>query len=138
MGSIAGALFTVPAYRYLVSDAAGQLTIPFWIVLLAHAAIGLGTPIRRLAHCSYDGIENHLVATGGRICCRSRRRRDTIRSGTLRRAGIHDSHHHGRHRWSELPETSALSALERCRQDRLGMDFDNPRIRLIASFVGWR
>ena len=43
MGIIAGALFTVPAYRYLVSDIEGQLTIPFWIVLLAHAAIGLGT-----------------------------------------------------------------------------------------------
>ena len=43
MGIIAGALFTVPAYRYLVSDATGHLAIPFWIVLLAHAAIGLGT-----------------------------------------------------------------------------------------------
>ncbi|HEY1266177.1 MAG TPA: inorganic phosphate transporter [Candidatus Binatia bacterium] len=43
MGIIAGVLFTVPAYRYLVADAAGKLTIPFWIVLLAHAAIGLGT-----------------------------------------------------------------------------------------------
>jgi PiT family inorganic phosphate transporter len=43
MGIIAGALFTVPAYRYLVADPAGKLTIPFWIVLLAHAAIGLGT-----------------------------------------------------------------------------------------------
>jgi PiT family inorganic phosphate transporter len=43
MGIIAGALFTVPAYRYLVSDASGHLAIPFWIVLLAHAAIGLGT-----------------------------------------------------------------------------------------------
>jgi PiT family inorganic phosphate transporter len=43
MGIIAGALFTVPAYRYLVSDIEGQLTIPFWIVLLAHAAIALGT-----------------------------------------------------------------------------------------------
>ena len=43
MGIIAGALFTVPAYRYLVSDMEGQLTIPFWIVLMAHAAIGLGT-----------------------------------------------------------------------------------------------
>src|SRR5882724_2482743 len=43
MGIIAGALFTVPAYRYLVSDMEGQLTIPFWIVLLAHAAIGVGT-----------------------------------------------------------------------------------------------
>jgi PiT family inorganic phosphate transporter len=43
MGIIAGALFTVPAYRHLVSDMEGQLTIPFWIVLMAHAAIGLGT-----------------------------------------------------------------------------------------------
>jgi len=43
MGIIAGVLFTVPNYRYLVADADGKLMIPFWIVLLAHAAIGLGT-----------------------------------------------------------------------------------------------
>ncbi len=43
MGIIAGVLFTVPAYRHLVADAAGNLTIPFWIVLMAHAAIALGT-----------------------------------------------------------------------------------------------
>jgi PiT family inorganic phosphate transporter len=43
MGIIAGVLFTVPAYRGLVSDSAGKLLIPFWIVLLAHAAMGLGT-----------------------------------------------------------------------------------------------
>ena len=43
MGIIAGVLFTVPAYRALVTDAGGQLMIPFWVVLLAHAAIGLGT-----------------------------------------------------------------------------------------------
>jgi inorganic phosphate transporter, PiT family len=43
MGIIAGVLFTVPAYRHLVSDAAGGLIIPFWIVLMAHAAISLGT-----------------------------------------------------------------------------------------------
>lgn len=43
MGIIAGVLFTVPAYRHLVSDASGSLTIPFWIVLMAHAAIALGT-----------------------------------------------------------------------------------------------
>ena len=43
MGIIAGALFTVPQYRYLVADPEGRLFIPFWIVLLAHAAIGLGT-----------------------------------------------------------------------------------------------
>jgi PiT family inorganic phosphate transporter len=43
MGIIAGTFFTVPAYRHLVSDANGQLTIPFWIILMAHAAIALGT-----------------------------------------------------------------------------------------------
>jgi len=43
MGIIAGVLFTVPAYRHMVVDASGQLAIPFWIVLMAHAAIALGT-----------------------------------------------------------------------------------------------
>lgn len=43
MGIIAGVLFTVPAYRHLVMDARGELAIPFWIVLMAHAAIALGT-----------------------------------------------------------------------------------------------
>ncbi len=43
MGIIAGVLFTVPAYRALVADASGNLFIPFWIVLMAHAAIALGT-----------------------------------------------------------------------------------------------
>ncbi len=43
MGIIAGVLFTTQAYRALVSGARGQLTIPFWIVLLAHTAIALGT-----------------------------------------------------------------------------------------------
>jgi len=43
MGIIAGVLFTVPAYRAVVLDADGRMFIPFWIVLAAHAAIGLGT-----------------------------------------------------------------------------------------------
>lgn len=43
MGIIAGVFFTVPAYRHLVTDAAGQMIIPFWIVLMAHSAIALGT-----------------------------------------------------------------------------------------------
>jgi PiT family inorganic phosphate transporter len=43
MGIIAGVLFTVPAYRHLVSDSTGHLMIPFWVVLMAHAAIATGT-----------------------------------------------------------------------------------------------
>src|SRR5919202_2163083 len=43
MGIIAGLLFTVPTYKHLVTDVSGNLFIPFWIVLMAHAAIALGT-----------------------------------------------------------------------------------------------
>ncbi len=43
MGIIAGVLFTAPNLRHLVVDASGQMTIPFWIVLMAHAAIASGT-----------------------------------------------------------------------------------------------
>jgi PiT family inorganic phosphate transporter len=40
MGIIAGGLFTG---GFLDRDVTGKLPIPFWVVLLAHAAIGLGT-----------------------------------------------------------------------------------------------
>jgi PiT family inorganic phosphate transporter len=43
MGIIASVLFTVPAYRHWVSNAQGHMIIPFWIVLMAHTAIALGT-----------------------------------------------------------------------------------------------
>ncbi len=43
MGIIAGILFSVPQYRGLVTDASGAMLIPFWIVLMCHAAMGLGT-----------------------------------------------------------------------------------------------
>ncbi len=43
MGIVAGLFFTMPAYKHLVTDPAGKLFIPFWIVLMAHAAMGLGT-----------------------------------------------------------------------------------------------
>ena len=43
MGIIAGVLFTHPSLQPMVTAPDGSLTIPFWIVLLAHTAIGLGT-----------------------------------------------------------------------------------------------
>jgi inorganic phosphate transporter, PiT family len=43
MGIIAGLLFTVPQYQHLVTDASGALVIPTWIILMANAAIALGT-----------------------------------------------------------------------------------------------
>ena len=43
MGIIAGVLFTHPSLRQLVTAPDGSLFIPFWIVIAAHVAIGLGT-----------------------------------------------------------------------------------------------
>jgi PiT family inorganic phosphate transporter len=43
MGIIAGVIFTHPALRHLVTGSDGSLFIPFWIVIMAHTAIGLGT-----------------------------------------------------------------------------------------------
>ncbi len=43
MGIIAGVLFTHPSLRQMVTASDGSLFIPFWIVLMAHTAIGLGT-----------------------------------------------------------------------------------------------
>jgi len=66
MGIIAGVLFTVPVYRHLVTNAAGGLTIPFWIVLMAHAAIALGTLSGgwRIVHTMGSKITK-LVPMGG-------------------------------------------------------------------------
>ena len=43
MGIIAGVLFTHPSLRQMVTAPDGSLSIPFWIVIMAHIAIGLGT-----------------------------------------------------------------------------------------------
>lgn len=66
MGIVAGVLFTVPAYRSLVTDPSGKLFIPFWIVLMAHAAMGLGTLAGgwRIVHTVGSKITK-LVPMGG-------------------------------------------------------------------------
>jgi len=66
MGIIAGALYTVPRYNHLVTDASGALMIPMWIVLMAHAAIALGTLSGgwRIIHTMGSRI-TRLVPMGG-------------------------------------------------------------------------
>jgi PiT family inorganic phosphate transporter len=66
MGIIAGLLFSIPAYRHLVTNNLGELTIPFWIVLMAHAAIALGTLSGgwRIVHTMGSKITK-LVPMGG-------------------------------------------------------------------------
>jgi PiT family inorganic phosphate transporter len=66
MGIIAGVLYTVPQYQHLVTDASGELIIPMWIVLMAHAAIATGTLSGgwRIIHTMGSRI-TRLVPMGG-------------------------------------------------------------------------
>ncbi len=66
MGIIASAFFTVPAYQHLVTNAQGDLVIPFWIVLMAYTAIALGTLSGgwRIVHTMGSKITK-LVPMGG-------------------------------------------------------------------------
>jgi inorganic phosphate transporter, PiT family len=66
MGIIASLLYTVPQYQHLVTDASGALIIPMWIVLMAHAAIALGTLSGgwRIIHTMGSRI-TRLVPMGG-------------------------------------------------------------------------
>ena len=71
MGIIAGVLF-----------AAGYIQtfyIPFWVVLMAHAAIASRDAGRRLAHHPHDGVEDHEAAAGRRVCGGDRRRHRAAR-----------------------------------------------------------
>ncbi len=126
MGIIAGALFIVPEYREYVSDAAGKLFIPFWIVLMAHAAIGLGTLSGGLAHRPHHGIADYQASTDRRIRRRSGRRAHAIRRGPFRHSRVHDPHHHRRDYRRRLPAPAPLGALERRRPNHLGMGSHHP------------
>jgi PiT family inorganic phosphate transporter len=66
MGIIAGARYTVPQYQHLVTNAVGQLVIPLWTVLMAHAAIAMETLSGgwRIIHTMGSRI-TRLVPMGG-------------------------------------------------------------------------
>jgi inorganic phosphate transporter, PiT family len=66
MGIIAGAFYTIPAYRYLVVGSTGELIIPPWIVMMAYTAIALGTLMGgwRIIHTMGSKITK-LVPMGG-------------------------------------------------------------------------
>ena len=126
MGIIASLLFTVPAYRHLVSHASGDLTIPFWIVLMAHAAIALGTLSGRLAHRPHHGQQDHQAGADGRLCRRNGRRGDHLCLDRAGHPGLDHPRHHRRHRRGRLDAPPPRRALGRRRADRVGLAADHP------------
>ena len=59
MGIIAGALVT-GGYLQMQN---GELPIPFWVIIAAHTAIGLGHVVGRVAHHPHDGVEDYEAAS---------------------------------------------------------------------------
>ena len=118
MGIIAGVLF---AAGYIQT-----FDIPFWVVLSAHAAIGLGTLAGgwRIIHTmgskitKLQPVGGFAAETGAAI---SHPDRDADR-----RAGQHDARDHRRDRRRRRDAAPVRRAVGRGRTDRLGVDSDDP------------
>ena len=119
MGIIAGVLF-----------AAGYIEtfyIPFWVVLAAHAAIGLGTLAGgwRIIHTMGSKITK-LQPVGGFAAETERGDLDPDRDAD-RRAGQHDARDHRRDCRRRRDAAPVGGALGRRRSDRLGVGADDSR-----------
>ena len=119
MGIIAGVLF---AAGYIQT-----FDIPFWVVLAAHAAIGLGTLAGgwRIIHTMGSKITKlqpvgGFAAETGAAISHSDRDAD-------RRAGQHDARDHRRDRRRRRDAAAVGGALGRRRPDRLGLGADDSR-----------
>ena len=125
MGIIAGALFTG---GFLQLGADGQLPIPFWVILLAHTAIGLGTLsggwriIQTMGTkiTKLQPIGGFAAETGAAVAIYTR--------DDARRRHQHHAHHHRRDRRRRRDAASVGGALGRRRADRLGLDADDSRV----------
>jgi inorganic phosphate transporter, PiT family len=132
MGIISGALVTG---GFLQMDGK-DLPIPFWVVLLAHSAIGLGTlsgnrprdPFWWMAHHSHDGIEDHQAPADWRVRGGNGRGAGHLDRNDARRRHQHDAHDHRRDRRCGIHAATVGSSLGRGHADRLGVAPDDPGV----------
>ena len=132
MGIIAGAL----VHRRVPPDGAdGKLPIPFWVILLAHTAIGLGTLsggwriIKTMGTkiTKLQPIGGFAAETGAAVA---------IYMATMPgRRHQHDAHHHRRDRRRRRDPAPVGGALGRRRADRLGLAPDDSRLGLIGAIT---
>ena len=98
-------------------------TVPWWIILSAHAAIALGTLHRRLAHRAHDGHAHHEAEALHRLLRRDGRRRHRSRSRRVTgHPGLDDAHDHGRDRRRRGDAALLGGALGRRGAHRLRVD----------------
>ena len=124
MGIIAGAL-VAGGYLQLVN---GEMPIPLWVILAAHAAIALGTLSGgwRIIHTMGSKITK--LTAGRRIRRRNRRRDLAVHRHALRHSGQHHAHDHRRDHRRRIDQAAVRGAMGHRRADRLGVDPDHSRL----------
>ena len=121
MGIIAGALVT-GGYLQMQN---GELPIPFWVVLSAHTAIGLGTLTGgwRIIHTMGSKITK--AASRGRICSRNRSSCRHLYCDHARCRHQHDAHHYRSDRGRQRDASAFGRPVGRRPTDCLGVGVDD-------------
>ena len=117
MGIIAGLLFTS---GYLPNP-----TIPFWVVLLCHAAIGLGTMSGGWRIVKTMGQKNYQAQACGRVLCGDGRRDYVVGHRLWRYTGQHHPHHHRSHHGRGSHQAPLIGALGCGQHHCLGLGLDD-------------
>jgi phosphate/sulfate permease len=113
MGIIAGALFTAGIIDHFY--------IPYWVVLMAYTAIGLGT-------LSGDGDEDYPTETGGGILCRDRSRHLSLGICIRRHSSFNHSYHCRSHHGCRQRPATHRRPLGDGKADCLGVGADHSRL----------
>ena len=120
MGIIAVLLFSTGHLK--------SLEIPFWIVLICHAAIGLGTLTGGWRIVRTMGMRITQLKPIGGFVRGVRRRRDADRRVARRHPRLDDAHDHGRDHGRRLRAPAVGRALGRRADDRHRVDPDDSGI----------
>jgi len=96
-----------------------------WVILAAHAAIGLGTLSGGWRIHTMGTKITKLQPVGG-FAAETARRGDAVFRQLVRHSGLDHAHHHWRHRRGRRHAQTLRGALGRCRTHRLGIGLDDP------------
>ena len=120
MGIIAGALYTG---GYIAT-----FYIPFWVIIIAHAAIGLGTLSGGWRIIKTMGQKITKLTAARRLRRRDRRGDRDLHGHADGRRHQHHAHDHRCDRRRRLDAAPERGPLGRRRADRLGLDPDDSRL----------
>ena len=98
--------------------------VPFWVVILCQAAMGLGTLFGGWRIVRTMGSQDHPSHPHAGLLRRDRRRDHPVPGDQSGRAGLDHPHHHRGHRRGRGRAQGLGGALERCQQYRGGLDRD--------------